>query len=611
MKNVSKLLLLCFLSFGIFSCSSDDDVSQPPIGDDPDVPNLVEAAEDGGLTTLLDAVGAVEGLGGTLLNADQITVFAPTNQAFSDALNAFEAESLEELVENIGGVVNLETVLGFHVVPAVAFSTDLQQGEQTFTTLADQEITVTVADGVVTVEDALENTATVINADIEIDNGVVHVIDAVLLPLLPEAPLPNLVEAAETAELNVLLDAVGAVDGLGEALLAENEITVFAPTDEAFTNLLSEVGVSSLNELVEEIGLENLETVLGFHVVPAVAFAEDLNEGAQTLTTLAGQDLTVTRTGNEVTVTDVEGNTFNVTTPNVAIENGVVHVIDGVLLPELASTAPSLVEAAQENGLTTLLAAIGVIDGLAENLLEQDAITVFAPTNDAFEQALVDFEAESLEELVAAIGGLDNLEIVLGFHVIPAVAFAEDIPEGDNTFPTLAGQDLIVNRSGANVTVTDATGATYPVAVADVEIQNGVVHVIDENVLVPELEIENSVAMTVENSGASAYFVSEIQGNEEVTPLNEDNSTWNLTVGTRYVLNVTGASSHPFALRNAGGDFLISQNSSGGSFENDADVNFQVDGNVISFTLTPGLANEVDNYVCTVHGSMTGSITVN
>lgn len=609
MRNLSKLLMLCFLSFGIFSCSSDDDnPSQIP---DPQTPNLVEAAEAGGLTTLLDAVGAVEGLDQQLLDAEAITVFAPTNQAFTNALNAYEVETLSELVEAIGGVGNLETVLGFHVVPAVAFSTDLEAGTQTFPTLADQEISVTVANDIVSIEDALGNISTVVEADIEIENGVVHVIDEVLLPILPDAPLPNLVEAAQAAELNVLLDAVGAIEGLDQQLLDAEAITVFAPTDEAFGDLLNEFNVETLDELIAEIGLENLETVLGFHVVPAVAFAEDLPEGENTFTTLADQDITVTRSGDAVSVTDVEGNTYQVTTPNVAIENGVVHVIDGVVLPELASNAPDLVTAANDAGLTTLLAAIDAVDGLEQQLLDAEAITVFAPTNEAFQAALDAFQVETLEELVAEIGGADNLATVLGFHVIPAVAFAEDIPEGENTFPTLAEQDITVTRNGNEVTVIDTTGATYAVVTADVEIENGVVHVINDGVLLPDLETQDSLAMTVENDGASAYFVSAIEGDENVTTLNENNSTWNLSEGTRYVLNVTGASAHPFALRNSAGDLLIAQNGASATFQDDADVDVQIDGNIISFTLTPDLANAVDNYVCTVHGSMSGSITVN
>ncbi len=120
----------------------------------------------------------------------------------------------------------------------------------------------------------------------------------------------------------------------------------------------------------------------------------------------------------------------------------------------------------------------------------------------------------------------------------------------------------------------------------------------------------NIVELTVGNSGASAYFVSEINGNEDVTTLNEDNSGWELTVGTRYELTVTGASSHPFALRDSANNILLSMNGVDGSFESDSDVNFQTSGTSFSFTMTQALADELDNYVCTIHSGMTGGITV-
>ncbi|MGM0579171.1 MAG: cupredoxin domain-containing protein [Bacteroidota bacterium] len=121
----------------------------------------------------------------------------------------------------------------------------------------------------------------------------------------------------------------------------------------------------------------------------------------------------------------------------------------------------------------------------------------------------------------------------------------------------------------------------------------------------------NIVEMTVGNSGSTAYFVSEVIGNEDVTTLNEENSTWELTVGTRYELTVTGASAHPFALRDSENNILLSMNDIDGSFEADSEVDFQTSGTSFNFTLTQDLADEINNYICTVHPSMTGRITVN
>ncbi|HSF55603.1 MAG TPA: fasciclin domain-containing protein [Algoriphagus sp.] len=479
MTKFLKYLLMGSLFFTILSCSED---YQGPIP----YPTLIEAANEAGLTTLVAGVRAIPGLEATLQDQPAITVFAPTNDAFANALQAFGATDLNDLVTKLGGAQNLQTVLGFHVVPAVAFSRNLNE-TNLFTTVSGQTLRVNSTSGSVTVTDAAGNVANVIQADVQIENGVVHVIDRVLLPSI-ELPKPTLVEAATEAGLTTLLTAVTAVDGLPEALLSAEAITVFAPTNEAFAAALQVFGASDLNELVVKIGgAENLEKVLGFHVVPAVALSGDL-AASNTFTTLSGQNIIVEKSGTTVSVRDQLGRVAQVVAADIEIANGVVHVINGVMLPDLM--LPTIVEAAQGAGLTVLLDAVTAA-GLGNALLNADAITVFAPTNDAFVAALDAFNAENLNQLVARIGGIENLQTVLGFHVVPAVAFSTDL-NATNTFTTLSGQELTVRSGASGVTVTDALGNTANVVAADVAIENGVVHVID-GVLLPELDLPNVV----------------------------------------------------------------------------------------------------------------------
>ncbi|WP_194974045.1 fasciclin domain-containing protein [Aquiflexum lacus] len=474
MKNFLKYLLTGSLLFAIYSCN-DDPTPEPP------APNLVQAANAAGLTTLLNAVEAIPGLGSALTSAPAITVFAPDNAAFASALTEFGATDLNDLVAKLGGAQNLETVLGFHVVPAVAFSTDLA-ATNTFPTLSGQSLTVNSSGGAVTVVDAAGNTANVTTANVEIENGVVHVINRVLIPEI-DLPTPNLVEAATDAGLTILLDAVTAVDGLADDLLNADAITVFAPRNEAFVDALELFNAANLDQLVARIGgIENLETVLGFHVVPAVAFSGDL-AATNTFPTLGGQELTVTKNGSTVTVTDANGVTSTVVAADVAIENGVVHVIDKVLLPEL--TLPTVVEAATAAELNILLEAVTKAN-LGGALLDAEAITVFAPRDEAFLALLEAQEVDTLDELIAKLGP-DNISKVLTFHVVPATAFSFDLAEGPQSVPTLAGENLTVTRTGDSVTVTDTAGTTYNVTIANVAIQNGVVHVID-GVVLPTLE---------------------------------------------------------------------------------------------------------------------------
>lgn len=461
-------LLLSFIS-----CSDD---YQGPIP----YPTLMQAADEADLTTLVTAVRAIPGLEATLQAQPAITVFAPTNDAFANALQAFGATDLNDLVAKLGGAENLQTVLGFHVVPAVAFSRNLNE-TNLFTTVAGQTLRVNSTPGSVTVTDAAGNVANVIQADVRIENGVVHVIDHVLIPSI-DLPKPTLVEAATETGLTTLLSAVTAVEGLPEALLSAEAITVFAPTNEAFAAALEAFGAADLNELVVKIGgVDNLGKVLGFHVVPAVALSGDL-AATNSFTTLSGQTIFVEKSGNTVSVRDQLGRVAQVVAADIEIANGVVHVINGMMLPDLM--LPNVVEAAQAANLTILLDAVTAA-GLGGTLLGQEAMTVFAPTNQAFTSLLNKLGFNSLQALIDGLGA-DAVTKVLGFHVVPAIAFSFDLAAGAQMVPTLAGEMLTVTRTGNNVTVTDKAGNTFNVIAADVAIENGVVHVID-GVLLPTL----------------------------------------------------------------------------------------------------------------------------
>ncbi len=438
-------------------------------------PTIVQALQNTPtLSSLNTAVGVVDGLSQTLLDAEAITVFAPNDEAFAELLGE---RSLSELVTELGGPAKLAEVLNFHVVEGANFAADLTNG-QVIPTINGQNLNVSItADGV------FINGNLVSGPDVEIANGVVHVIDGVLLPELEYPTISGAIGA--TPALETLGSAVGLFEGLGAALEGYDDITIFAPTNDAFQKLLDEYGAADLAELSEKVGGDEvIQTVLQYHVVEnARVFSHDLTDG-QVVETLAGANLTVGVSEAGVTLTDVDGITYNVTTADVRVDNGVVHIIDGVLLP---IDRPTLVEAATAAELDSLLVAVTAVPDLAGTLLGAEAITVFAPTNEAFENALTAFEVETLAELIDALGGVEALGTVLGFHVVPAVAYASDLEEGPNTFTTLANQEITVTKTGGAVTVSDGTNPARAVEMADVTIENGVVHVID-GVLVPDLE---------------------------------------------------------------------------------------------------------------------------
>ena len=400
-------------------------------------------------TVLEDAVIAAD-LVGALSGEGPFTVFAPTDDAFT-ALLAALGFTAEELLAYPG----LTDVLLYHVVGAQALSTDLSDGQE-ITTLLEEDVQVTItADGV------FINQAQVTVADLEADNGVVHVIDAVLVPELTQSN--TVVDIIVNSEVHTVLEDAVVAAGLVDALNGEGPFTVFAPTDDAFTALLAALGFTA-EELLAYPGLTD---VLLYHVVGAQALSTDLSDG-QEITTLLDEDVQVTITADGVFI-----NQAQVIVADLEADNGVVHVIDAVLVPEMEELPETVVDIIVESEVHTLLELAVGAAGLVDALSGEGPFTVFAPTDDAV-VALTEALGISADDLLA----LPNLGEILQYHVVAGEAFSDDLEDGQ-MITTLLGQDVTVSIDDAGVMINEAM-----VIIADLEAENGVVHVIDA-VLVP------------------------------------------------------------------------------------------------------------------------------
>jgi uncharacterized surface protein with fasciclin (FAS1) repeats len=339
MKRLTWLGIFVVLSLISAACSAADPVSEPaeapaeaPVEEEAqaivEAKSIVDiAVEDGRFNTLVAAVQAA-GLAETLSGEGQFTVFAPTDDAFA----GLPEGTVESLLEEPEGA--LKDILLYHVaegaVPAETVVT-----LESATTIQGEPVAIHVADG----EVILNDSAKVIITDIEASNGIIHVIDAVILPpsmsesvAEAEAEMAEgeMMEAKSIAEIAVedgrfttLVAALEAA-GLVETFAGEGAYTVFAPTDEAFA-ALPEGTVESL--LADPQGA--LTDVLLYHVVEGAVMAEDV-VGLTAAPTLLGQDIAVSVDGDgqvflndsiQVIITDIEAS------------NGVVHVIDAVLVP--------------------------------------------------------------------------------------------------------------------------------------------------------------------------------------------------------------------------------------------------------------------------------------
>jgi len=272
-------------------------------------PSLVEVAQDAGnFETIIDLAEMV-GLTTTLQFLGPFTAFAPTDEAF-DAL-------FEEVDPSTLTGEQIAFILTYHVLFDEVLSTDLGP-QQAVPTAAEELVYITADDDGVVVN----GSSNVIQADItEPTNGVIHAVDQVLLP---NAFLNIVQAAAKNFELTQLVGAASQFPDIVELLMSEGPYTVFAPNNDAFADI---------SETVDGLSEEQVREVLTYHVIEGEILSSDL-EASQTVTTLNGQDLEITVSDGTVTIT-AEGSTATVVTADVRTNNGVIHIIETVLIPEL------------------------------------------------------------------------------------------------------------------------------------------------------------------------------------------------------------------------------------------------------------------------------------
>ncbi len=301
-------------------------------------------------STLLAAVQAADpAVLEALSNPDaELTVFAPTDAAFAALAEALGEEAFNAVLAD---TEFLTSILLYHVVGEVLMSTDvvaaldtvaavqeawgLATATASIETLLGQSIDLAYTEDGISVDGA---NLVLDMVDIEAANGVIHVIDAVLLPetrTLAEIVVET-ASAEEGAEFTTLLTAVQAADPSVLEILSDPDgaYTVFAPTDAAFAALIEALGEEAFNGIVADT--EALTGILAFHVVEGAVSSTALGgllgeDGMVDVTTLGGGTLSIMLDLENGLI--INGNTKIIRT-DIDASNGVIHVIDAVLLPE-------------------------------------------------------------------------------------------------------------------------------------------------------------------------------------------------------------------------------------------------------------------------------------
>ena len=456
----------------------------------------------------------------TLQGDGPFTVFAPTDQAFADAgidLTTFDTDE-----EN----ATLVDILTYHVVSGKVMSTDLVDGMEA-SALNQDTLTFSVSTTEVKVNDAVVTTA-----DVESSNGVIHVIDKVLMP---PADLADIPATAQSTGVHTALVAALSQANLVTALQSEGPFTVFAPTDQAFTDAGIDLTTFDTDE-------ENatLVDILTYHVYSGAVPSSAVTDGLAV--TMFNGDKATFAVGTDGTVTIGDA---TVTGADVQTSNGIIHVIDKVLMPPAGDICYNMVshtivpgatnlacnsymyvvnytmagqtitgcyntvthavsdisaaecgaymwtpavDLAMTAGATTihtsLVAALTAAD-LVTTLSGTTDYTVFAPSDDAFTAAGIDLDSFDTPEEIAV------LTDILLYHVVAGTTLSTDLAEGTTTVAAANGDDLTIQVANGAVTVGTAMAN---VILADVPASNGVIHVIDQVLMPPADETPDPFA---------------------------------------------------------------------------------------------------------------------
>ena len=495
-------LLLATLPFNVTADETDD---------------IPTNATNSGVHDSLVAALAHADLVTTLQGSGPFTVFAPTDAAFAAA--GIDLADFDTDEEN----ATLQDILLYHVYSGQVESSAVTDGLSVEMINGD-DVTFSVVDGVVSIEDA-----TVTTADVLSSNGVIHIIDKVLTPPADLVDIPAV--ATSTGIHTALVEALTQAN-LVTTLQGTGPFTVFAPTDAAFT--AAGIDLATF-DTPEEIAA--LSDILLYHVVAGATFSTDLAEGTTSVRAVNGDALDINLASSGVTVG--AGNA-NVTIADVAASNGVVHVIDQVLTPPAGDICYNMVShtiAAGADKLTcnaymfvenftmggqTITGCYNTVTHAVTNIASAECsayvwtpavnlamtasattihtslvaaltkanlvatisgttdYTVFAPSDAAFAAAGINLDDFTTDEEI------ETLADILLYHVVAGTTMSTDLTEGTATVSAANGDELLIHVENGSVMVGSAMAN---VTLADVPASNGVIHVIDQ-VLTPPASVD-------------------------------------------------------------------------------------------------------------------------
>nr|WP_321408712.1 fasciclin domain-containing protein [uncultured Carboxylicivirga sp.] len=445
--NYWVMALFAGLMFVTVSCDDEDDKTMEDNSVQSSQSITSIAASNSDFSILVSALQRV-GLDDDLDQSGDFTVFAPTNSAFNSLLDELGISSLDDISDEV-----LTEVLLYHVMAGSKMASYIQTGYYNSLSAGPVDgYTLSFYIDMSTLK--INSRAMISQTDIEASNGVIHVIDKVILPMsitdhaIANSNFTSLVSAVVKADLAETLDN------------DDNQFTVFAPVNSAFDAFLE-----SNSLIFDDLTKAALTPILLYHVLGNAVPASMVESGyVSTLASAFDNSINL-----KVDVADAVmlNSSAKVIATDVVATNGIIHAIDQVIVP------PTIVDIALQNSTFSILVDALIKAELVDDLSGDGPFTVFAPTNDAFEALFEALQISSLDDL-----SKEDLKPVLLAHVVSANAVSTGLTNG--TVPTLNAEKEIMVNVDNGVIIDNSIN----VVAADIQGLNGIIHVIDQ-VIVP------------------------------------------------------------------------------------------------------------------------------
>ena len=518
MKQVLFVSLLLIVA-GIFGCSEESMVNGPEVSnsakldESAQVEEPLQAYKDQEMSvngnTILDIaagnpdfsilVKAVQfaGFERVLGGKKHITAFAPTNKAFEDLLAALGISPDDLFQDANKGLV--QDILAYHITRGDQFAADVLASVK-FKMLVKEYAYIRVQQ-----EPQIGNSkygfANITGVDIKASNGVVHVLDKVIVPRKIDLPIanPSILEiAAGNPDFSTLVAAVKFA-GFESVLADMDQKTVFAPTNDAFDKLFMELGVTPAELLVDE-NKKLVQDILLYHLSPRLYYASTVVNQNRIKT--FGREKAYIKTDMGVQIGNDHTGYANIVAVDIDASNGVVHVLDKVIIPSKLNLYPSILEIAVGNPDFSILVKAVQFAGIENKLDGKNIYTVFAPTNKAFENLLADLGI-SADDLFQK----ENKELVrtiLFYHLTKGSLFAQDVLAAGRL--KMRAYEYAYIRTDQGPQIGNSKYGFANITGVDIKARNGVVHVLDKVIIPKKIDLGLSKQTILEIAAGNPNF---------------------------------------------------------------------------------------------------------